>query len=65
MGIKIFSRPYKVRKAALRGKEVSIPSDVPFKHGDVVIAFYSDFVLYVPQGTTVNEELLMKAIKMD
>lgn len=54
----MFRRLYRVRKAALRGKEVSMPAEVPIKAGDTVI------VLYVPKGTIVNEELLIKAIRL-
>ena len=53
-----------MRKAALRGKEVSFPADVPMKIGDTVIALYDGFVLYVPKGAIVDEELLIKAIKI-
>lgn len=61
----MFRRLYRVRKAALRGKEVSMPAEVPMKAGDTVIALYDGgFVLYVPKGTIVNEELLIKAIRL-
>ena len=59
----IFKRPYRVRKAALRGKEITIPSDVTLEPGDTVIAFYDGFVLYVPEGTRVDEALLREAIR--
>jgi len=59
----IYKRPYRVRRAALRGKEITIPSTVTLKPGDTVIAFYDGFVLYVPKGTSVDESLLRKAIR--
>lgn len=58
----IYRRPYRVRRAAKRGKEITIPPET-FKTGDVVTAYYADFVLYVPAGVTVDEELLKRAIK--
>ena len=58
----IYKRPYRVRRAAVRGKEVTIPSDVTLEPGDTVIAFYDGFVLYVPKGTHVDEALLKEAI---
>lgn len=59
----IYKRPYRVRRAALRGKEVTVPSDVPLEPGDMVIAFYDGFVLYVSRGTRVDEALLRKSIR--
>jgi hypothetical protein len=59
----VYKRPYRVRRAAVRGKEVTIPSDVSkLQPGDTVIAFYDGFVLYVPKGTQVDEALLRRAI---
>ena len=58
----IFKRPYRVRRAATAGKEITIPSETRFKPGDLVIAFYDGFVLYVPKGTTVDEVLLRRVI---
>jgi len=59
----IYKRPYRVRKAALRGKEITIPSGMPLEPGDIVIAFYDGFVLYVPKGTHVDEALLKQAVR--
>jgi len=60
----VYKRPYRVRRAAVRGKEVTIPSDVSkLQPGDTVIAFYDGFVLYVPKGTHVDEALLRRAIR--
>lgn len=59
----IYKRPYRVRKAALRGKEITIPSDMTLEPGDTVIAFYDGFVLYVPKGTRVDEVMLREAIR--
>jgi len=44
--------------------EVTVPSGTPFKPGDVVIAFYDGFVLYVAKGTQVDETLLRRAISV-
>ncbi len=58
----IYKRPYRVRRAAIRGKEITIPSDMKLEAGDTVIAFYDGFILYVPMGTQVDETLLRRAI---
>ncbi len=51
----IFKRPYRVRRAAAIGMEITVPSGTAFKPGDVVIAFYDGFILYVPKGIQVTE----------
>lgn len=58
----IFKRPYRVRRAAATGMEITVPSGTAFKPGDVVVAFYDGFVLYVAKGTQVDETLLRRAI---
>jgi len=63
MAEEIYKRPYLVRRAAARGKEVTIPSDVKIEPGDIVVAFYNGFILYVREGTVVDEVLLRQAIK--
>lgn len=63
MSEEIYKRPYRVRRAAARGKEITIPSEVALEPGDTVVAFYNGFVLFVPKGTQVNETLLRKAIR--
>ena len=60
----IFKRPYRVRRAAATGMEITVPSGTPFKPGDVVIAFYDGFILYVAQGTRVDEVLLRRAMSV-
>lgn len=65
MTSEIYKHPYKVRRAALRGKEVTIPSGATPEPGDTVIAFYDGFVLYVPKGTRVDEKLLREAIQLE
>ena len=62
MGNEIFKRPYRLRRAAVAGKEITVPSDTPFRPGDILIAFYDGFILYVPKGTRVDEILLRRAI---
>ena len=58
----IFKRTYVVRRASVRGKEVSLPPEAPVKSGDKVLVFYDGFVLYVPRSTKVDETLLRHAI---
>jgi len=58
----IFKKPAKVRKAAQRGMEITIPPETPFEAGDEVTQLYDGFVLIVPRGVKVNEELLRQAI---
>ncbi len=59
----VYKRPFRIRRAAVRGKEVTIPSEMgKLQPGDMVIAFYDEFVLYVPMGTRVDEALLRRAI---
>jgi len=61
----VYKRAYRIRRAAVRGKEVTIPSDMSkLQPGDMVIAFYDGFVLYVPMGTQVDEALLLRAISV-
>lgn len=60
----IFKRPYRVRKAALRGKEVTIAPEAKIASGDEVVEFYDGFVLIVPVGTRVNERMLKRAIDL-
>jgi len=62
MAGEIYKRPYRVRRAAARGKEITIPSEVKLEPGDTVVAFYDGFILYVPKGTQVDEALLRRAI---
>ncbi len=62
MAEEIYKRPYRVRRAAVRGKEITIPPDVKLEPGDTVIAFYDGFILYVPKGVRVDEALLRQAI---
>ena len=59
----IFKKPAKIRKAAQRGKEITIPPKTSFEPGDDVTQFYDDnFVLIVTKGTKVNEKLLRQAV---
>jgi hypothetical protein len=53
-----------MRRAALAGKEVTVPPGVPIKPGEIVVAYYAGFVLYVPIGSIVDEGLLVTAIKI-
>ena len=51
----IFSRTVRIRRAAQRGKEVSIPPNTEMEVGADVVQIYNDqFVLIVPPGTIVD-----------
>jgi len=58
----IFKKPAKVRRAAQRGMEITIPPGSSFKIGDDIIQLYDTFVLVVAKGVKVDEELLRQAI---
>ena len=58
----IFKKRAKIRKAAQRGMEITIPPEAPFEPGDEVTQLYDGFVLIVPKGVKVHEELLKEAI---
>ncbi|MBA7687883.1 hypothetical protein ES703_96357 [subsurface metagenome] len=58
----IFKKPAKIRKASQRGMEITIPPETPFEAGDEVTQLYDGFVLIVPRGSKVDEELLREAI---
>lgn len=60
----LFKKPSRVRKAAQRGKEITIPPEADLKIGDEVLLFSNGFVLIVPKGTKVNEKLLERAIQV-
>lgn len=60
----IFKRPYRVRKAALRGKEITIAPEAKMQPGDQVVQWYDGFVLIVPRGAKVNEKMLRRAIDL-
>jgi len=58
----IYKKPAKIRRAAQRGKEITIPPQAGFQAGDEVTQLYDGFVLIVPKGTQVNENLLRRSI---
>ncbi len=58
----IFKKPAKIRKASQRGMEITIPPETPFEAGDEVTQLYDGFLLIVPRGSKVDEELLREAI---
>jgi len=58
----IFKKPARIRKAAQRGMEITIPPETPFEVGDDVTQIYDGFVLIVPKGVKVDEQLLREAI---
>ena len=59
MAEEIFKRPYRVRKAAKWGKEITIAPEAKMQPGDEVVQWYDGFILIVPQGAKVNEEILV------
>ena len=58
----IFKKPATIRRAAQRGKEITVPPETPFEVGDKVTQLYDGFLLVVPRGIKVDEELLRQAI---
>ena len=58
----LFRRPYKVRRAARSGKEITIAPEAKIDVGESVVQFYDGFVLIVPMGAEVHEQLLQHAI---
>jgi len=62
MSGEIFKRPYRIRRATVRGKEVTVPPEAQFQPGDEVSVYYDGFVLVVPRGVKVNEDLLRQSM---
>jgi hypothetical protein len=61
----MYSRPYVVRKATTQGgKEVTVPPFSQLEPGDKVVVLCNGFMLVLPEGATVDEELLKQAIGM-
>ena len=60
----LYKQPSKIRKISQRGKGITIPPKAEFYPGDEVIQFYDGFVLIVPKGAVVDEEILRRAIKV-
>ena len=58
----MFKKPARIRKAAQRGMEITIPPETPVEPGDDVTQLYDGFVLIVPRGIKVDEKLLRQAI---
>jgi hypothetical protein len=59
---------YKVRRSSSYGKakEVAVPPYSNFELGEQVVVLCDDgFMLVVPEGAEVDEELLRKAITMN
>ena len=63
MGI-LYRKPSRIRKAAQRGKEITIPPEADLQIGDEVLLLSNGFVLIVPKGSKVNEKLLERAIQV-
>lgn len=64
MVIELYKRPYRVRRAARSGKEITIAPEAKLSPGDLVIQFFGGFVLIVPLGTRVDEALLQQAVEL-
>jgi len=60
----LYRKPGKIRKAAQRGKEITIPPEATLNVGDEVLLLSNGFVLIVPKGSKVNEKLLERAIQI-
>lgn len=61
----IYKRPYVIRKStAWGGKQVTVPPFCPMQPGDQVIALCDGFLLVIPEGAEVDEELLKRSIKL-
>ncbi len=62
MSHEIYKRPYRIRKATLRGKEVTVPPEAQLRPGDEVTVYYDGFLLVVPKGLKVDEDLLRQSV---
>lgn len=63
----IYRRPYRVRRAARRGKEVTLAPETGLCPGDEIVQLFDTlvgFVLLVPKGAVVDESLLRQTIRM-
>ena len=60
----LLRRKYRIRRAALHGKEITIPPDASLELGERVLQIYDGFLLIVPTGSKVDEHLLRRAIKV-
>ena len=58
----IYKRPYRIRRATLSGKEVTVPPEARLQPGDEVTVYYDGFVLVVARGVKVDEDLLRKSV---
>lgn len=58
----IFKRPYRIRRATLRGKEVTVPPEAEMQPGDEVTIYYDGFLLVVHRGVRVDEDLLRQSV---
>ena len=61
----LYKRPYRVRKAALSGKEITIAPEAGLRPGDEVVEWFDGFVLIVPKNTKVDEKLLRRSIQLE
>lgn len=52
----MFRHPYRVRKAAKWGKEITIAPEAKMQPGDEVVQWYDGFVLIVPLDVEAAQE---------
>ncbi len=62
MSSEIYKRPYRIRRATLSGKEVTVPPEARLQPGDEVTVYYDGFLLVVPKGAKVDEDLLRQSV---
>lgn len=62
MSHEIYKRPFRIRRATLRGKEVTVPPEARLQPGDEVTVYYDGFILVVPRGVKVDEDLLQQSV---
>ena len=60
----ILKRRYKVRAQGTTGRQITLPPQVTFKKGDEVTLLHDGWVVIVPAGTPVDEQLIHQAIKL-
>jgi len=61
----LYCKPGKIRSSSPNsGKEISIPPDSSFVVGDEIDQYYGNIVLVVPKGTTVDQQMVLSAIKL-
>lgn len=62
MSGEIFKQSCRIRRASIRGKEITISPEAQFHPSDEVSIYYDGFILVVPRGVKVNENLLRQSM---